>query len=72
MYGGDEIPAGGIITGVGTVQGISCMIVANDSTYMYFSPCSKYFLTFLQGQRRYLLPDYCQEASASTSYSSRE
>ena len=37
MYGGDEVPAGGIITGVGTVQGVSCMIVANDSTYMYFS-----------------------------------
>ena len=34
MYGGDEVPAGGIITGVGTVQGVSCIIVANDSTYM--------------------------------------
>ena len=33
MYGDDEVPAGGIITGVGTVQGVSCMIVANDSTY---------------------------------------
>ncbi|KAK3167583.1 Methylcrotonoyl-CoA carboxylase beta chain, mitochondrial [Lepraria neglecta] len=32
MYGADEVPAGGIITGVGTVQGVSCMIVANDST----------------------------------------
>ena len=46
MYGSDEVPAGGIITGVGTVQGVSCMIVANDSTYMNFSPCSRYFLTF--------------------------
>lgn len=33
MYPGEDVPAGGIITGVGTVQGISCMIVANDSTY---------------------------------------
>ena len=49
MYGGDEVPAGGIITGVGTVQGVSCMIVANDSTYVYFSPRSGYFLTFLIG-----------------------
>ena len=47
MYGGDEVPAGGIITGVGTVRGVSCMIVANDSTYMNFSPCSSYVLTFL-------------------------
>ena len=28
----EDIPAGGIITGVGTIHGISCMIVANDST----------------------------------------
>ncbi|MCJ1482011.1 hypothetical protein MMC06_002173 [Schaereria dolodes] len=32
LYPGEEIPAGGIITGVGTVQGISCMVVVNDST----------------------------------------
>lgn len=32
MYGGDEVPAGGIITGIGTVNGVQCMIVANDST----------------------------------------
>lgn len=31
MYG-EEVPAGGIITGIGTVEGITCMIVANDST----------------------------------------
>ncbi len=28
----DEIPAGGIITGIGSVMGIDCMIVANDAT----------------------------------------
>jgi 3-methylcrotonyl-CoA carboxylase beta subunit len=32
MYGEEDVPAGGIITGVGTVSGIQCMIVANDST----------------------------------------
>jgi len=32
MYGADSVPAGGIITGIGTVSGIQCMIVANDST----------------------------------------
>lgn len=31
MYG-DDVPAGGIITGIGTVEGVTCMIVANDST----------------------------------------
>ena len=34
MYPGENVPAGGIITGVGRVQGVSCMIVANDSTYV--------------------------------------
>ena len=34
LYPGEDVPAGGIITGVGTVHGIQCMIVANDSTYV--------------------------------------
>ncbi|KAL8926206.1 MAG: hypothetical protein Q9208_003109 [Pyrenodesmia sp. 3 TL-2023] len=32
VYPGEDVPAGGIITGVGTVMGVQCMIVANDST----------------------------------------
>ncbi|EAU33117.1 methylcrotonoyl-CoA carboxylase beta chain, mitochondrial precursor [Aspergillus terreus NIH2624] len=28
----EDVPAGGIITGIGTVEGVTCMIVANDST----------------------------------------
>lgn len=32
VYPGEEVPAGGIVTGIGTVQGVMCMIVANDST----------------------------------------
>jgi 3-methylcrotonyl-CoA carboxylase beta subunit len=32
MYPGEDVPAGGIITGVGTVSGVQCMIVANDAT----------------------------------------
>ena len=32
VYPGEDVPAGGILTGVGTVQGVQCMIVANDST----------------------------------------
>lgn len=32
LYTGEDVPAGGIITGVGCVQGVQCMIVANDST----------------------------------------
>ena len=33
VYEGEEVPAAGIITGVGRVSGVECMIVANDSTY---------------------------------------
>ena len=33
VYSGEDVPAGGIITGVGSVEGVQCMIVANDSTY---------------------------------------
>ena len=32
MYPGEDVPAGGIITGIGTVEGVQVMIVANDST----------------------------------------
>ncbi|KAL2220118.1 beta subunit of putative 3-methylcrotonyl-CoA carboxylase [Thermoascus aurantiacus ATCC 26904] len=32
VYPGEDVPAGGIITGIGTVEGVTCMIVANDST----------------------------------------
>ena len=32
VYPEADVPAGGIITGVGVVEGVSCMIVANDST----------------------------------------
>lgn len=32
LYDNEEIPAGGIITGIGRVSGVECMIVANDAT----------------------------------------
>ncbi|KAI9372559.1 carboxyl transferase domain-containing protein [Aspergillus egyptiacus] len=32
VYPGEDVPAGGIITGIGTIEGVTCMIVANDST----------------------------------------
>lgn len=32
LYGKDEVPSGGIVTGVGKVQNRWCMIVANDAT----------------------------------------
>ncbi|XP_063437598.1 methylcrotonoyl-CoA carboxylase beta chain, mitochondrial-like [Mytilus trossulus] len=32
LYGKEEVPAGGIITGIGRVSGVECMIVANDPT----------------------------------------
>ena len=32
MYEGEEVPAGSIITGIGIIHGVHCMIVANDPT----------------------------------------
>ncbi|XP_001604618.2 methylcrotonoyl-CoA carboxylase beta chain, mitochondrial isoform X2 [Nasonia vitripennis] len=32
LYGKEEVPAGGIITGIGRVQGTECLIIANDAT----------------------------------------
>jgi len=32
LYGKEEVPAGGIISGVGRVSGVLCIIVANDAT----------------------------------------
>uniref|UniRef100_A0AAQ5XYX3 methylcrotonoyl-CoA carboxylase n=1 Tax=Amphiprion ocellaris TaxID=80972 RepID=A0AAQ5XYX3_AMPOC len=32
LYGTEEVPAGGIITGIGRVSGVECVIVANDAT----------------------------------------
>eukprot|EP00698_Gefionella_okellyi_P005026 TRINITY_DN14621_c0_g1_i1.p1 TRINITY_DN14621_c0_g1~~TRINITY_DN14621_c0_g1_i1.p1 ORF type:complete len:562 (+),score=135.50 TRINITY_DN14621_c0_g1_i1:37-1722(+) len=32
LYGTDSVPAGGVITGIGRVSGVECMIVANDAT----------------------------------------
>ena len=32
MYGKDKVPAGGIISGIGVVNGVKCVIIANDST----------------------------------------
>lgn len=32
LYGKDQVPSGGIITGIGRVNGVECMIVANDAT----------------------------------------
>ncbi|KAI9812790.1 MAG: Methylcrotonoyl-CoA carboxylase beta chain, mitochondrial [Pycnora praestabilis] len=32
LYPGEDVPAGGIVTGVGTVEGVTCIVIANDST----------------------------------------
>ncbi len=32
MYGEDNVAAGGLITGIGLIKGLECMIVANDAT----------------------------------------
>ena len=32
MYGKDDVPAGGVVTGIGRIEGQECLIVANDAT----------------------------------------
>jgi 3-methylcrotonyl-CoA carboxylase beta subunit len=32
LYGREEVPAGGILTGIGRISGTECLIVANDPT----------------------------------------
>jgi len=32
LYGDDKVPAGGVVTGIGTISGVKCVIVANDAT----------------------------------------
>ncbi|KAI5613136.1 methylcrotonoyl-CoA carboxylase beta chain, mitochondrial, partial [Silurus asotus] len=32
LYSNEDVPAGGIITGIGRVSGVECVIVANDAT----------------------------------------
>lgn len=34
MYPGEDVPAAGIVAGIGTVESVMCMILANDSTYV--------------------------------------
>ncbi len=33
LYPGEDVPGGGMLTGIGTIEGVMCMIIANDSTY---------------------------------------
>ncbi|KAI8454777.1 carboxyl transferase [Phakopsora pachyrhizi] len=32
LYEGEDLPAGGIITGIGQIHGVNCMVIANDPT----------------------------------------
>ena len=66
LYPGEDVPAGGVIAGIGVVEGVTCMIVANDSTYDICAIATEEYrataLTKMQGQRRHLLSYHGQEA----------
>jgi 3-methylcrotonyl-CoA carboxylase beta subunit len=47
----EEVAAGGIITGIGSIHGQECVIVAND-------PTVKGFFSFFQLFRWNILPNY--------------
>lgn len=38
LYGKEEVNSGGIVTGIGIIQGRFCMIVANDPTIKGYTP----------------------------------
>lgn len=59
LYEGEDVPAGGIVTGIGTVEGLMCMIIGNDSTYeaILFSVCDDK-LSYPQRERRNVLPHH--------------
>lgn len=70
LYPNEDVPAGGIITGIGVIQGVSCMIVANDSTYVPSPQSSQRIgqglMKTLQSERRDVLPYHSEKAFAST------
>lgn len=66
MYPGEDVAAGGIVTGIGTVEGVMCMILANDSTYV-IRPTPDIPLTdSMKGEGRLLLPNNNQKAHPCT------
>lgn len=65
MYPGEDVAAGGIVTGIGTVEGVMCMILANDSTYVMPLTSKSSPTNSLKGERWLLLPDNYQEAHSS-------
>lgn len=80
LYEGEEVPAGGLVTGIGSVEGVMCMVVANDSTYVSsfsaaHSPrpilsrsiCCGEVLTCQECKRRNLLPNHRPKALTRTS-----
>ena len=34
LYPGEDVTGGAMVTGIGTVEGVMCVIVANDATYV--------------------------------------
>lgn len=36
LYPGEDATGGAIVTGIGTVEGVMCVIVANDATYVLY------------------------------------
>lgn len=49
MYPGEDVAAGGIVTGIGTIEGVMCMILANDSTYVIRSTSTSSVTDNLKG-----------------------
>lgn len=59
LYGENQVPSGGIVTGIGRVQGVECLFVANDATVKggtYFPITIKKHLRAQEVARENFLP----------------
>ena len=68
LYPGEDTPGAGMLTGIGTVEGVMCMIIANDSTYVWENTTERYraLANNSQCQGRIILPHHHSKAYPST------
>ena len=69
MYDG-KVPAAGIVTGIGRVNGVECMIVANDvRSWLFFTRCALDFArVFADTAHVFVLPGNAQATVKGGSY----
>lgn len=72
LYGDENVPCAGILTGIGRVNGTECVIVANDATVKVQTDILLEYLLDNEHLGWFLLPNDCEEALARTRNRPRE